>query len=136
MRGTRRSGGSGADGRARPPSFLSRLRGRAVERAFGAERDRKAPAGRMQPLRARRRRPHRLPLVTERFDLAIVGSGFGGSLLAAIARRIGLTVVLLEKGSHPRFAIGESTSPLANILLETLAARHGLPEIAALAKWG
>jgi FADH2 O2-dependent halogenase len=74
--------------------------------------------------------------VTKRFDLAIVGSGFGGSLLAAVARRIGLTVVLLEKGSHPRFAIGESTSPLANILLETLAARHGLPEIAALAKWG
>jgi FADH2 O2-dependent halogenase len=74
--------------------------------------------------------------VTERFDLAIVGSGFGGSLLAAIARRIGLTVVLLEKGSHPRFSIGESTSPLANILLETLAVRHGLPEIAALAKWG
>lgn len=74
--------------------------------------------------------------MTERFDLAIVGSGFGGSLLAAIARRIGLTVVLLEKGSHPRFAIGESTSPLANILLETLARRHALPEIAALARWG
>jgi len=74
--------------------------------------------------------------VTERFDLAVVGSGFGGALLAAIARRIGLTVVLLEKGSHPRFAIGESTSPLANIVLETLARRYALPEIGALARWG
>ena len=74
--------------------------------------------------------------MTERFDLAIVGSGFGGSLLAAVARRIGRTVVLLEKGSHPRFAIGESTSPLANILLETLARRYALPEIGSLAKWG
>ena len=74
--------------------------------------------------------------MTERFDLAIVGSGFGGALLAAIARRIGLTVVLLEKGSHPRFAIGESTSPLANIVLETLARRYALPEVAALARWG
>jgi len=74
--------------------------------------------------------------MTERFDLAIVGSGFGGALLAAIARRIGLTVLLLEKGSHPRFAIGESTSPLANILLETLARRYALPEVAALARWG
>lgn len=74
--------------------------------------------------------------MTERFDLAVVGSGFGGALLAAIARRIGLTVVLLEKGSHPRFAIGESTSPLANIILETLARRYALPEIAALARWG
>jgi len=74
--------------------------------------------------------------VTERFDLAIVGSGFGGSLLAAIARRLGWNVVLLEKGAHPRFAIGESTSPLANILLESLAVRHDLPDIAALARWG
>jgi FADH2 O2-dependent halogenase len=90
----------------------------------------------MPALRAGQRRPRESALVTERFDLAIVGSGFSGSLLAAIARRIGLKVVLLEKGSHPRFAIGESTSPLANILLETLAVRHGLPEIAALSKWG
>ncbi|MBL8208921.1 MAG: NAD(P)-binding protein [Blastocatellia bacterium] len=46
------------------------------------------------------------------FDLAIVGSGFSASLLAMIARRLGLSVMLIERGSHPRFAIGESTSPL------------------------
>jgi FADH2 O2-dependent halogenase len=74
--------------------------------------------------------------MTERFDLAVIGSGFGGALLAAIARRIGLTVVLLEKGSHPRFAIGESTSPLANVVLETLARRYALPEVASLSRWG
>ena len=72
----------------------------------------------------------------KRFDLAVVGSGFGGSLLALVARRLGRSVVLLEKGSHPRFAIGESTSPLANLLLETIARRWNLPEIAPLAKWG
>ena len=49
------------------------------------------------------------------FDLAILGSGFGGSLLAMAARRIGLSVLLLERGTHPRFAIGESTSPLCNL---------------------
>jgi FADH2 O2-dependent halogenase len=70
------------------------------------------------------------------FDIAIVGSGFAGSLLALIARRIGLSVVLLEKGSHPRFAIGESTSPLTNLLLESLAIRYGLPRLAPLTKWG
>ena len=53
------------------------------------------------------------------FDIAIVGSGFSGSLLAMIARRLGHRVLLLEKGKHPRFAIGESSTPLANLLLET-----------------
>ena len=39
-------------------------------------------------------------------DLAIVGSGFGGSILAMVARRLGYRVMLLERGRHPRFAIG------------------------------
>ncbi len=70
------------------------------------------------------------------FDLAIIGSGFGGSLLALAARRLGLSVALLERGTHPRFAIGESSSPLANVLLERLADDYGLPAIRPLAKWG
>jgi FADH2 O2-dependent halogenase len=69
-------------------------------------------------------------------DVAVIGSGFGGSLLAAIARRTGLSVALVERGRHPRFAIGESTSPLANILLEQLAARYDLPRLAPLASYG
>lgn len=70
------------------------------------------------------------------FDLAIVGAGFGGSLLAAIARRLGLSVVVIEKSKHPRFAIGESTTPLSNLLLEELADRYALPRLRALSKWG
>lgn len=70
------------------------------------------------------------------FDLAIVGAGFSGSLLAAIARRLGLSVILIEKSKHPRFAIGESSTPLANILLEELADRYKLPRVRALSKWG
>src|SRR6266496_3145621 len=69
------------------------------------------------------------------FDVAVIGSGFGGSLLAMIARRLGRSVVLLERGRHPRFAIGESSTPLANLLLEELARRYDLPEVAPLAKW-
>src|SRR5437588_3839431 len=70
------------------------------------------------------------------FDIAVVGSGFGGSLMALIARRLGRSVVLLERGRHPRFAIGESSTPLANLLLEELAQRYGLPRLSPLAKWG
>jgi tetracycline 7-halogenase / FADH2 O2-dependent halogenase len=70
------------------------------------------------------------------FDLAVVGAGFGGSLMAMIAHQLGLSVVLLEQGRHPRMAIGESTTPLSNLLLERLSATYDLPRIAPLAKWG
>jgi FADH2 O2-dependent halogenase len=70
------------------------------------------------------------------YDLAIVGSGFGGALTALIARRLGLTVILLERGSHPRFAIGESSTPLTNILIETLADEYDLPRLRPLSKYG
>src|SRR2546422_4535298 len=70
------------------------------------------------------------------FDVAVVGSGFGGSLTATIARRLGRSVILLERGKHPRFAIGESSTPMANLLLEELALRYDLPRLLPLAKWG
>jgi FADH2 O2-dependent halogenase len=70
------------------------------------------------------------------FDLTVIGSGFGGSLLAMIARRLGLSVALLERGRHPRFAIGESTSPLMNLLIEQLAERYDLPRLLPLTTYG
>jgi tetracycline 7-halogenase / FADH2 O2-dependent halogenase len=69
-------------------------------------------------------------------DLAVVGSGFGGSILTMVARRLGLRVALLERGRHPRFAIGESSSPLAGILIEQLADRYDLPRLKPLAAFG
>ena len=74
--------------------------------------------------------------MTADFDIAIVGSGFGGSLTAMIAQRLGYRTVLLERGRHPRFAIGESASPLAGILLEQLADRYELPRIRPLSAYG
>jgi tetracycline 7-halogenase / FADH2 O2-dependent halogenase len=74
--------------------------------------------------------------LTRDVDLAIVGSGFGGSLMAMIAHQLGLSVMLLERGKHPRMAIGESTTPLSNLLLERLSATYDLPRLAPLAKWG
>ena len=71
-----------------------------------------------------------------RYDIAVVGSGFAGSLLAMIARRLGHSVVLIEKGTHPRVVIGESSTPLANLLLEELCVRYDLASLRPLAKWG
>ncbi|MFN0008590.1 MAG: NAD(P)/FAD-dependent oxidoreductase [Planctomycetota bacterium] len=70
------------------------------------------------------------------FDLAIVGSGFGGSLTALVARKLGLDVVLLERGTHPRFAIGESSTPMSNILIESIARDFDLPRLAPLSRYG
>jgi FADH2 O2-dependent halogenase len=69
-------------------------------------------------------------------DVAVVGSGFAGSILARVLARIGLSVVLVERGRHPRFALGESTTPLANLVLERLARRYDLPDLHALAAYG
>ncbi|HTL66814.1 MAG TPA: tryptophan 7-halogenase [Lacunisphaera sp.] len=73
---------------------------------------------------------------TARPPLVVVGSGFAGSLIAMIAQRLGRPVVLLERGRHPRFAIGESTTPLTNLLLEEIADEFDLPFLRPLSKWG
>src|SRR4051794_19076303 len=70
------------------------------------------------------------------FDVAVVGSGFAGSLAAMVLERLGRSTILIERGRHPRFAIGESTSPLANLILEELARRHDLPRLLPLASHG
>jgi len=49
---------------------------------------------------------------------------------------IGYDVVLLERGKHPRFAIGESSTPLANLSLERIATRYGLADCYHLATHG
>lgn len=74
--------------------------------------------------------------MTELYDLAIVGSGFAGSLLSMIARRLGQRVLLIERGTHPRIVIGESSTPLSNLLLEELSIRYDLPSLQPLSKWG
>jgi tetracycline 7-halogenase / FADH2 O2-dependent halogenase len=74
--------------------------------------------------------------LSERYDIAVIGSGFAGSLMAMIAQRLGLRVILLERGRHPRVVIGESSTPLSNLLLEELATRYELPNLKPLSKWG
>ncbi len=77
-----------------------------------------------------------IPRQTVDADVAIVGSGFAGALTALILRRQGRSVALLERGRHPRFAIGESTTPIANLVIEELADRWDLPRLRPFSKWG
>jgi tetracycline 7-halogenase / FADH2 O2-dependent halogenase len=65
-------------------------------------------------------------------DVAILGTGLAGSVLGAILARAGFRVLLLDSGSHPRFAIGESTVGYTLVHLRMLAARYGVPEVGHL----
>ncbi|HHO53938.1 MAG TPA: hypothetical protein ENK18_24480 [Deltaproteobacteria bacterium] len=67
-----------------------------------------------------------------RYDVAILGAGIGGTLLATVLARHGLRVVVLEAGVHPRFAIGESLIPETSLRFKLLAARYDVPEISWL----
>ena len=71
-----------------------------------------------------------------RHDVAIVGSGCIGSILARVLAAGGRRVLLLERGRHPRFALGESSTPLAALALERLSARTGLADLRQLASHG
>ena len=76
-----------------------------------------------------------LPLEKIDVDVAVVGSGFAGSLTALGLLKRGHRVALIERGRHPRFAIGESATPLANLLLEELADTYDLPSVRAFSQW-
>jgi tetracycline 7-halogenase / FADH2 O2-dependent halogenase len=72
----------------------------------------------------------------KRFDVVVLGAGFAGSLLSIILHRSGRRVALIERGRHPRHAIGESSTPLANLKLEVLANRYGMDWLLPFCKYG
>ena len=63
------------------------------------------------------------------FDVAVIGSGLAGSTLATILARHGHDVLLLEAGSHPRFAIGESVVPEFGARARVMAEAFEVPEL-------
>lgn len=63
------------------------------------------------------------------YSVAILGSGIAGSTLANILARHGHSVVLIDSGTHPRFALGESTIGETTYLLKLLAQRFDVPEL-------
>ena len=74
--------------------------------------------------------------MTTAADVVVLGSGFAGSILALILQRQGRDVLAVDKASHPRFAIGESSTPTANLVLASLARQYDLPRLAPLARYG
>lgn len=73
---------------------------------------------------------------TESYQFVVFGSGFGGSIISMILRQMRKSVLLVEQGRHPRFAIGESSTPFANLLLEKIADDYDLPFLRQFAEFG
>jgi FADH2 O2-dependent halogenase len=63
------------------------------------------------------------------FDVAILGSGMAGSMMAAVLARHGKRVLMIDQGEHPRFALGESTVPHTSMMMRIIADRYDVPEI-------
>ena len=70
---------------------------------------------------------------TTEYDVAILGTGLIGSMLATILARNGVQVLMIDAKAHPRFAIGESTIPAASRMFEIMADRYDVPELKNLA---
>ena len=63
------------------------------------------------------------------YELAIVGGGIAGCMLAAAMARNGVKVVILESSTYPKFAIGESMILETSELMRSLALVFDVPEL-------
>jgi FADH2 O2-dependent halogenase len=66
----------------------------------------------------------------QQYDVAIIGSGIGGSTLATVLARQGLRVLVFEAGTHPRFTIGESMILETSEAMRALSEFYDVPELA------
>lgn len=69
------------------------------------------------------------------YDVIILGAGIAGSIMGAILAKNGATVLLVDAGVHPRFAVGESLVPRTLNLFRIMADRYEVPELELLSSY-
>ena len=68
-------------------------------------------------------------MTDQTYDVAILGAGYEGGLLATILAHSGAKVLLIDAGTHPRFALGESTVRHTFRMIKIMGERYGVPEL-------
>jgi FADH2 O2-dependent halogenase len=66
------------------------------------------------------------------YDIVVIGSGLAGSTTALCLSASGLKTLVVERKSHPRFVVGESTVPAVTQGFRRLAETFDVPELAAV----
>lgn len=77
-----------------------------------------------------------MPEISGYYDIIVAGAGFAGALTALCLNECGFNVCLIEKGKHPRFAIGESSTPIADMILRSLSSKYNLPWLYDFSRYG
>src|SRR5262249_8391765 len=69
------------------------------------------------------------------YDIVVLGSGIAGSIAALVMKKVGLRTLVVERKTHPRFVIGESTIPTTSLLLHHLSRTYDIPELSQVAHY-
>jgi tetracycline 7-halogenase / FADH2 O2-dependent halogenase len=72
----------------------------------------------------------------KKYDFLIIGSGFAGSITAMILHKKGFDVCVAERAVHPRFAVGESSTPIADMILRDFSNEFELPFLKKISRYG
>jgi len=65
----------------------------------------------------------------KKYDVTVIGSGMGGSACALVLAKLGYEVLLIERGTHRRFALGESGTPALSRKMRYISRKYDIPEI-------
>jgi tetracycline 7-halogenase / FADH2 O2-dependent halogenase len=71
----------------------------------------------------------------ETYDVVIIGSGISGSVAALLLGKLGYKALMVEKGTHPRFALGESSTPIMSKKIRNLGKVYDVPELIELSSY-
>ena len=69
------------------------------------------------------------------YDAVVIGSGVSGSIAALLLSKLGYSTLLVEKGTHPRFALGESATPVMSQKIRNLGKVYDVPELIELSSY-
>lgn len=66
-------------------------------------------------------------------DVIVVGAGLAGSITSLILAKLGYKTLMIDKGSHPRFSLGESSTYITAELFRYLGVKYDIPQLMNIA---